>query len=213
VTYTPNNAPTVSNPYPADGSTGVLISPILNITVNDTEGDLMDITWLSNSSGSWQTFGTNSSVGYGTYHQNMSNVSVNGQWWYWKVNVSDGTNYTLSDVFSFYTGCESKINNSGSTDIKGYLLIQVQFWNTTLEEWVLANDTINETTARVINSSEQFSLDTLFNGIVNTSYLNDSFGTGTYRVYACFRDPDGDVLICDDESLLEDSYQFTVSSS
>jgi len=209
VTYT--TIPVVSAPYPVDGSTGVSVAPVLNITVNDEDGDLMNISWLSNSSGSWQVFGSNSSVGNGTYHQTMVNASVNGLWWFWRVNVSDGDNFTLSDVFSFFTGYESKINNSGSVDIYGYLLISVQFWNTTLEEWVLADDTVNETMVRRVNSSEQFGLDTVFNGKVNTSYLNTSFGAGTYRVYACFRDPDGDVLVCDDESLMEDSYQFTVS--
>jgi len=36
-------------------------------------------------------------------------------------------------------------------------------------------------------------------------------GSGTYRVYAAFRDPDGDVLVCDDDSLLEATYEFTVN--
>jgi hypothetical protein len=214
VGYTPyNHAPDIDDPVPVDGSNGVSIKPVLNITVTDSDGDNMNISWLSNSSGSWQVFGTNSSVQSGTYHQTLVNASVNGQWWYWRVNVSDGTNYTESNVFKFYTGCESKIKNTGSTDIYGYLLIQVQFWNTTLDEWVLADEAVNETSARRINNSEQLGLDSIFNGIVNTSYLNASFGNGTYRVYAAFRDPDGDVLVCDDESLLEDSYQFTITAS
>jgi hypothetical protein len=210
VTYTAN--PVISAPYPADGSTGISIVPMLNITVYDEDGDLMNITWLSNSSGGWQVFGINSSVGNGTYHQTMVNASVNGLWWFWRVNVSDGNNYTLSDVFSFYTGCESKIKNTGSVDIYGYLLIQVQFWNTTLDEWVLVDEVVNETSARRINSSEQFGLDIVFNDIVSTSDLLDLFGVGTYRVYVAFIDFDNDVLVCDDESLMEDSYQFTVSA-
>jgi hypothetical protein len=92
--------------------------------------------------------------------------------------------------------------------------VQVQFYNTTLETWVLANDTINETTMRTINSSDVLALDTIFNGLVNTSSdLLSSFGDGTYRVYAAFRDPEGDVLVCDDESLLEASYEFTITTS
>jgi hypothetical protein len=46
-------------------------------------------------------------------------------------------------------------------------------------------------------------------GLVNTNDL--SHGSGTYRVYAAFRDPYGDVLVCDDGSLLEASYEFTVN--
>jgi hypothetical protein len=211
VTYTPNNNPVISDPYPANSSTGVSISPTLNITVSDPDGDNMNITWLSNSSGSWVAFGWNNSVGNGTYHQIFSNASVNGEWCYWKVNVTDGVNSVESDVYNFYTGYESKIKNTGSTNISGYLLMQVQYYDG--YTWVVAVDGPNETTPRTINIGEQFGLDTVFNGKVNTSDLINDFGTGTYRVYACFRDPDGDILICDDQSLMENSYEFTVSES
>jgi hypothetical protein len=211
VTY--NNLPGSSNPYPADGSTGICLSPILNITISDPDGDNMTITWLSNSSGSWQEFGINSSASNGTYHQVFSNVTENGKWWFWKVNVSDNDGFNVSNVYKFYTGCQSKIENTGSTDIKGYLLMQVHYYNTTSENWTVADDTINETTIRTINSSEQLGLDTIFNGNVNTSSLLNSFGNGTYRVYAAFHDPDGDILVCDDESLLEATYEFSITSS
>jgi parallel beta-helix repeat protein len=220
VTYAPAYSPEISDPYPANGCNGVSISPVLNITVSDQNGDNMNITWLSNSNGSWITFGTNNSVGNGTYHQTMSNASVNGQWWYWKVNVTDGTDSIESSVHKFYTGCQSKLVNTGSTNIKGYLLIQVQFYNETSENWVVADDTINESTPRTVLWEDPagaigqhiFGLDTVFNGLVNTSNLL-AFGNGTYRIYAAFRDPDGDVLVCDDETLMEDSYEFTLSGS
>jgi PKD repeat protein len=217
----PEQTPVIGYSYPANNSTGVSISPLLNITVSDPNGDNMDVSWLSNSSGSWQEFGVNNSVGNGTYHQTMVNASVNGWWWYWRVNVSDGTHYVLSNVYRFFTGYESKIVNTGSTAIKGYLLIQVQYYNEVSESWVGASDTINESSPRAIPWDDPYNftepnllaLDTIFNGKVNTSYLIPCFGTGTYRVYAAFRDPDGDVLVCDDQSLMEDSYQFTVSTS
>jgi hypothetical protein len=211
VTYTPNTTPGISNPSPADDSINISISPTLSIDVYDAEADSMDISWLSNSSGSWQVFGTNNSVHSGTYYQVMVNASVNGGWWYWKVNVSDGTEYNESDVFRFYTGVQSKIVNSGDTNISGYLLIQVQYYNDTLYEWFVDNDTINETTTRTINSGCQLGLDTIFNGLVDTDDL--TFGDGTYRVYASFRDPDGDVLICDDASKMEAWWEFIVDTS
>ncbi len=209
-------APEVSNPYPADGSTGVSLTPTLNITVFDANGDSMNITWFSNSSGSWQVFGTNNSVTDGTYRQTYSNATENGKWWYWKVNVTDGTNYTVSSVYKFYTGYQSKIDNTGSTSIKGYLLIQIQFYNTTSSTWVVANDTINETTTRTIHWDDPYgdqqpilALDTIFNGLVNTNDL--TYGNGTYRVYAAFRDPDGNILKCDDETELVATYEFTIT--
>jgi hypothetical protein len=213
VTYTPYSPSEISNPVPSNGSTGVSLTPTLNITVSDPNGDNMDITWLSNSSGSWVAFGTNNSVGNGTYHQVFSNATENGKWRYWKVKVSDGSLYNESSVFKFYTGYQSKIKNTGSTNFSGYLFIQVQFYNETSESWIVANDTINESTPRTINAGDQLGLDTVFNGNVNTSSLLSGFGNGTYRVYACFCDPDGEVLVCDDESLMEDCYEFTVTDT
>jgi hypothetical protein len=211
-------APDISNPYPANGSIGASVAPMLNITVSDPDSELMNIKWYSNSSGGWEVFGSNNSVGDGTYHQVFSNASVNGQWWYWNVSVTDSSGHTVdSDVFKFYTGYESKIVNTGSHSFKGYLLMQVQFYNTTTGNWTVADDTINETSPRIINyngtSDAILALDTIFNGNVSSSDLLDSFGDGTYRIYAAFRDPDGDVLVCDDESLLETTYEFSITSS
>jgi len=186
VTYTSvnNSAPEISNPYPPDGSTGISISPTLNITVSDPDMDVMNITWYSNSSGSWTSFGTNNSVGNGTYYQTFSNATINGQWWYWKVNVTDGSNTTESSVYKFYTGYQSKITNAGSTSIKGYLLIQVQYYNETMELWEVDVGT-----------------DDLING------------DGTYCVFAAFRDEYGEILECDDLSLLYAYWEFEVDTS
>ncbi len=210
VTYTGNNPPVISAPSPVDNSENVSLTPMLSINVSDPEGDSMTISWLSNSSGSWQVFGTNSSVGNGTYYQIMSNASENGQWWYWKVNVSDGTDYAVSSVYKFYTGVQSKIKNTGSTNIKGYLLIELQYYEN--NSWIFVDDAVNETTPRTINSSGQFGLDTVFNGLLNTSMLT-YFGNGTYRVYAAFRDPDGNILKCNDDTELFATRQFTITYS
>jgi uncharacterized protein YfbU (UPF0304 family) len=215
ITYSAHHPPEISNPYPADGSSGVSLTPTLNITVSDANGDSMDITWLSNSSGSWLPFGINTSYN-GTCRQTYSNATENGKWWYWKVNVSDGTTYTVSNIYKFYTGYQSKIVNTGTTSIKGYLMIQIQFYNTTTSTWVVDNDTTNETTPRTIHwdgydtpNMDVLALDTIFNGLVNTNDLTQ--GSGPYRVYAAFRDPDGNILKCDDETELVATYQFTVT--
>ena len=98
--------------------------------------------------------------------------------------------------------------------------MQIQFYNTTLGDWVVADDTVNETTLRTFlwadpmgaDGKHILGLDTVFNGLVNTSNLT-GFGNGTYRIYAAIRDPYGDVLVCNDESLLEDIYEFTVTDT
>jgi hypothetical protein len=206
VTYNIN--PTVYDPYPTNGANGITITPVLNISVNDADGDTMDITWLSNSSGSWQVFGTNNSVTNGTYHQTFSNATVNGQWWYWKVNVSDGMDYVESNVFSFYTGYQSKIENLGSTNISGYLSFEVHYYNDTSEEWEIDLSYI-EPEPRVIKSGEQLGLDTIFNGYLNTSDL--SMGNGTYRIYVAFMDNEWNILKIDNGTELIATYEFEVT--
>jgi hypothetical protein len=55
-----------------------------------------------------------------------------------------------------------------------------------------------------------FALDSVFNGLMNTNSLS-SFGNCTYRVYVALCDPDGDVLVCDDDTELVATYEFTVT--
>ncbi len=102
---------------------------------------------------------------------------------------------------------QSKIKNSGSTDIKGYLLIQVQFYNTSQSEWQLDNGFLNETSPRTITSWSQLGLDTIFNGNIRASDLQH--GTGTYCVYTAFRDPEGNILKTNDGKELAAWWQFT----
>ncbi|MCU0849729.1 MAG: right-handed parallel beta-helix repeat-containing protein [Candidatus Thermoplasmatota archaeon] len=103
---------------------------------------------------------------------------------------------------------QSKIKNTGSTDITGYLLIQVQYYNSSQGLWLVEDDTINETSPRTVTSGNQLALDTIFNGLVRASDL--THGTGvTYRVYTAFRDPDGNILRTNDDVELVDSWQFS----
>ena len=72
-------------------------------------------------------------------------------------------------------------------------------------------DAVLDTTPRVINASEELGLDTIFNGLVSTNDL--SFGNGTYRVYAVFRDPNGNILETSYGNKLEGWYEFEYSKS
>ncbi len=102
---------------------------------------------------------------------------------------------------------QSKIKNIGSTTIKGYLLIQIQYYNISQGKWLVDNDTINETSTRTINTGKQLALDTIFNGKINASDLQH--GTGTYRVYAAFRDPECNILKTNSGTELKAWWQFT----
>jgi hypothetical protein len=165
--------------------------------------------------GVWHQFGFNgnaSGVGNGQYYQMFENATRNGRWWYWKVMVNDGYATNESNVYRFYTGFQSKLNNTGDTNISGYLLMQVQYYNESLGAWVLANDTINETTPRTITAGQALALDTILNGKAKTSDLVSLYGNGTYRLYAAFRNQNGDVLLGANGSLLEATWEFTIVS-
>jgi len=105
---------------------------------------------------------------------------------------------------------QSKLKNIGSTDIKGYLLIQVQFQDPKSGQWATENDTVNETTQTIIHG-QQLGLDTIYNGRVKTSDLKS--GAGVYRVYATFRDPEGNVLVDSNQNQLVATWPFSVSES
>jgi hypothetical protein len=102
---------------------------------------------------------------------------------------------------------QSKIKNTGTTDINGYLLIQVQYYNSSQGKWLVENDTINETAPRTITSGNQLALDTIFNGHVRASDL--THGAGTYRVYTAFRGPEGNILRTNNDTNLEAWWQFS----
>jgi len=101
---------------------------------------------------------------------------------------------------------QSKLKNNGSTGMSGYLLIQVQYHG---NGWVVDNDTINETTPRTITVGHQLGLDIVFNGLIKRNNLKH--GNGIYRIYAAFRDPNGNILVGSDQIRLVSTWQFTVS--
>jgi len=95
--------PMITSMSPSNLSTGITTKPTLTITVSDREGNLINITWLSNSSGSWLTFGHNNSVPNGTYRQRDKNfTNINTSYW-WRVNITDGVNYNLSSIYKLTT--------------------------------------------------------------------------------------------------------------
>jgi hypothetical protein len=102
---------------------------------------------------------------------------------------------------------QSKIKNTGTTNIKGYLHIQIQYYNES--SWYVANDVIDETSPRTITAGNQLALDTVFNGLMNTTDI--PFGNGLYRVYAAFRDSKGNPLVCNNNQDLVGSYEFHLS--
>ncbi len=125
---------------------------------------------------------------------------------YVNVYAANGDNPYIPKLIIMYRN-QSKIKNTGSTNIQGYLLIQVQFYNTSQGKWQLDNGFLNETSPRIIHSSSQLALDTIFNGNIRASDLQH--GIGEYCVYTSLRDPLGNILKTDNGKELEAWWQFT----
>ena len=81
----------------------------------------------------------------------------------------------------------------------------LEYYNETSSNWT-EDFTVLDGDIITVNSSTEFGIDTVFNGLVNTDDL--SFGNGTYRVYVAFKDPYGNILICDDSTELEAWWEF-----
>ncbi|KYK25130.1 hypothetical protein AYK24_05345 [Thermoplasmatales archaeon SG8-52-4] len=98
-----NQKPDISNEYPTDGSTDVELIPTLEITINDADGETMDLDWYSNVSGTWQSFGSNTDVEDGTYNQTNEDFDDFDTTYWWYVTVTDDINTVSSPIFEFTT--------------------------------------------------------------------------------------------------------------
>lgn len=98
-----NRMPEIFNENPTNGSTDIPIFPQLDISISDADGDTMTLDWYSDSSGSWQVFGSNINVGDGTYSQTNSNFSDFDTTYWWYVTVTDGIYTNSGPIFHFTT--------------------------------------------------------------------------------------------------------------
>lgn len=209
------DAPTVSNPNPANGSTGQELNTQVCITVNDVNGDLMDITWYSNSSGSWTIFDTNTAVANGTYCQTNTNFSNYSTTYYWNVTVKDKQDTTQSDIWHFTT--RSPISNIYPPDFSTNICpccdaccvdvdsilghnVNVSIYrnDTQFECFYLINQFIN-----VTNGTYCFCLD----GHINNSIYYSMLHNTTYYWYVNVTD------VVTGLSDISDTYQFTTAEN
>lgn len=105
---------------------------------------------------------------------------------------------------------ESGIMNKGPTNGSISILLKVDYWNNTNSSWENEFITLDDISERFLQGNESYiALDQFFNGKYNSSE-NFTHGDGTYRVYAAVTDPNDNVLVNFNGSLIETSYNFTV---
>ena len=114
----PNNAPTQSNPGPANESKGQSVTPFLNVTCTDADGDTMNATWWSNSSGLWVQFASNeTSFASGTnINQTNSNFSEYNTTYWWSVNLTDGEGGWNNETYHFTTEADDILPSINFTE-------------------------------------------------------------------------------------------------
>lgn len=166
ITYTapPSNAlPEITMNYPTNQSTGEEGTPICNVTVTDADGNPMSIDWETNVSGSWAVDDTDAGLGDGDHTHIYTSFSSETTMYYWRINVSDGIGYNVSDVYHFTTTSAPTITN---------MLPANNTWNNTSPVTLYA--TTNQADGFVMNI-------TWFNNRNQTVlYADGNNGNGTY---------------------------------
>ncbi len=105
VTYSINTAPVndMATESPTDGATSVSLNPTISITINDSDSDTMNQTFLTNASGTWTVIGWHNSTSNATV-SNSTTVFNSYSTKYWlRSNVSDGNGGYDEDTWSFTT--------------------------------------------------------------------------------------------------------------
>jgi hypothetical protein len=101
-----NIPPTLSLESPINESIELPVGTTsLKIYADDINYDLMNLTFMTNASGSWQTIETNSSVSNGIYRQTYDFSAYNKTYW-WGVKVTDGLTWT-NETYHFATRPEN----------------------------------------------------------------------------------------------------------
>ena len=85
-----NTAPAVGTPSPVTDATDQELNPNVGITISDANGHTMNVTFMTNTSGSWQTISSNTSVTNGTYGNITTQFHNCSTKYWWRTSVTDG---------------------------------------------------------------------------------------------------------------------------
>jgi len=100
----PNNAPQLAAFEPGQSNLSVNPEPNLEVWVNDSDGDTMDIYWYSHIGGVYTLLGSHIGVANGTYSIAGTVFNQYAQTYDYYVNISDGIGWANSSYpIRFYT--------------------------------------------------------------------------------------------------------------
>ncbi len=195
---TTGTVPVLTNPFPFNGSVGVNLQPVCNITVSDQDGGTVNVSFYENATGpSWTLRQTNESVDVSSpaniVWNKYNNANTRDVTYWWKVNVTDSGGVSIEEIYHFSTtvGNPSTValvnpypNGTTGVDILPTCRIwandsdgdtlTVYWYENTTESWTLRN-TNNSVVA---NSTVSFSFPQ-FNDYYTTYHwkvlVNDSY--------------------------------------
>ncbi|MFX1442766.1 MAG: S8 family serine peptidase, partial [Promethearchaeota archaeon] len=126
--FTTNTAPTVSNPDPPDGVSGLDLSPTLSVDILDVDGDMMDVYFYDASDDS--LIGTDLGVSSGTTASTEWTGLAWGTSYSWYVIVDDGVVSSISPAWSLTTNiiptASNPIPSHESTGITNNPMLSVE---------------------------------------------------------------------------------------
>ncbi|MBE3141699.1 MAG: VCBS repeat-containing protein, partial [Thermoplasmata archaeon] len=92
--------------YPPRNTVGVSLNPTLSVNVTNYQYQLMNITFRTNASGSWQDVTSYTNVGNNRYTATPTNMNINSETYYWSVNATDRINTWTNMTYKFTTFTE-----------------------------------------------------------------------------------------------------------
>jgi len=104
---TMNPFPVLSMESPQNQSRVQPLNPPLSISMSQSQNHLMNVTFRTNASGTWQTIGTNLSVPNGTYSQTPTTMNSYSTTYYWSVHCNAGSVWT-NKTYHFTTWAEPR---------------------------------------------------------------------------------------------------------
>jgi len=189
--FTTSYAPTLSNPDPANESVGQNTQPICSITVSDSDGGTVDVSFYENTTGPWILQQTNDSVASPAYVEwdNYNNASAQNTMYWWKVNVSDGKGNYVEEIYHFTTAVSNPPMQSGENpaDASTNIAITITTINVTIEDpdgdplnWTIETSpnigSQDNSSAMEENGSKVCTVSGLSPGVTYTWYVNASDG-------------------------------------